>query len=80
MRDNVIIRTRGPHYKEVLNEDTAVKFKECAANELRVPDADKITIARAHRMGNAQSDSNKMMIARLAYDHDVRRLFNNAKH
>lgn len=79
MRDNIIIRSRGPQYKETTDENTASKFREFVARELHVPDADKITITRAHRMGVAQGDSNRMIIAKVAFDHDIRRIFNNAK-
>ena len=78
MRDNLIIKSKGNTYKETLNENTADKFRQFAKNELRVADAERISITRAHRMGSAYGDNNRMMIAKVSYDADQRRLFNNA--
>ena len=79
MRDNVIIRTRGQDYKETINENTASVFWRFVATEMNVPNADKFCITRAHRMGQSRGQHNKMMIAKLAFDNDQRRVFDNAK-
>lgn len=51
MRDNIIIRTTGEEYKEILHEDTCPVVKRFIAKEMRVADANLITITRAHCMG-----------------------------
>lgn len=79
MRDNIIIKTSGPEYKEVNNENTAATVVKFLAKEMRIPNADKIMITRAHRMGQAGNGYNKPMIAKLAYDDDIRKIFANAK-
>ena len=53
MRDHVIVKTKGDIYKERNREDTASVFRNFASSEMRVPDANKININRAHSMGKA---------------------------
>ena len=79
MRDIVIIRTKGATYKECREENTSSVFKRFLAQEMHVPNAEKITITRSHRMGQSIGDMNKMMIANVAFDDDQRRIFDNAK-
>ena len=79
MRDNIIIRTKGTTYKECREENTSSVFKCFLAQEMHVPNAEKITITRPHRMGQSIGDMNKMMIAKVAFDDDQRRIFDNAK-
>ena len=79
MRDNVIVKTKGPTYKEVKDENTASVFRNFLATEMRVPNTDNIMITRAHRMGVASGDTNRMMIAKVNFDGDQRRIFANAK-
>ena len=78
MRDNIIVRTQGAEYKEVSNENTASVFKRFMAKEMHVPDADKLCITRAHRMGQSNERNNRMMIAKVAFDGDQKRIFDNA--
>ena len=79
MRDNIIIKTCGPDYSERRNEDTTYLIRKFLATEMRVPDVDKITILRAHRMGQAGNGFNRPMIAKFAFDCDIKRVFSNAK-
>ena len=81
MRDNIIIRTKGEDYKEVLNEDTAQKVKTFINKELRVAgkETQDIKIHRAHRMGKAVGDKNSMMIAKIPHESDKRKIFSNVK-
>ena len=78
MRMNVIINSVGAAYKERVgetNEQTITIFCDFLRNEMRVADAHKIVIERAHRMGRASETHNRPMIARLHFQTDVNRIF-----
>lgn len=79
MRDNIIIRTKGNDYKANRDEDTASVFRNFVTREMRVADADKIHISRAHRMGQPSGDNNKLIIAKVPSDQDHKRIFANAR-
>ena len=79
MRDNIIIKTKGNTYKEQPKENTTAKFQSFLATEMRIANADRIEIPRAHRMGQATNGFNKMMIAKVPSDPDQKRIFANAK-
>ena len=78
MRDNIIIKTSGTEYKERRDEDTASVVQTFLAKEMKVPYTEKIAIPRAHRMGKAMDGKNRMMIAKIAFDDDLKRIFANA--
>lgn len=78
MRDNLIIRSTGAEYKEKNQENTASIFKTFIAKELHVANSDKVVISRAHRMGQASSDYNKMMIAKIPSSEDQSKILSNA--
>ena len=78
MRDNVIVKTKGETYKEHNDENSAAVFRKFIASEMRVPNAERMMITRAHRMGTAYGDSNRMLIAKVNFDHDQRVIFANA--
>ena len=46
---------------------------------MRVPDANQIDITRAHRMGKASADQNRMIMAKVTYNEDQKRIFDNVK-
>ena len=79
MRDNVIVKTKGDTYKERKGEDTASVFRNFVSSEMCVPDANKIDITRAHRMGKASADKKRIIIAKVTYNEDQKRIFDNAK-
>ena len=79
MRDNVIIRSKGSDYKEMRGENTSSIFKRFLDKELHVPNSEHITISSSHRMGQAVGDANKMIIARLPFAEDRKRIFDNVK-
>lgn len=78
MRDNVIIRSTGDNYKDQRNENTASVFKSFVTRELHVADAEHINIVRAHRMGQANENNNKMIIAKVPAAEDQFKIFSNA--
>ena len=78
MRDNMIIKTKGPKYKETHNEDTSVTFKKFVAQKLHLPNSDRISISRSHRMGKARGEYNCMIIAKVVNDSDQRKILENA--
>ena len=79
MRDNIIIKTHGNKYKEFREEDTASVFRKFVSEELRIPHSNNIDITRAHRMGKPSGDRNAMIIAKLNYASDQKKIFDNAK-
>ena len=79
MRENLIFKTSGQDYKESRNEDTAAIIRRFLATEMHIADAGDIVITRAHRMGQANGDSNRPMIAKFPFDSDIRRIFSNVK-
>ena len=79
MRDNVIIRSKGSDYKAMRGENTSSIFKRFLDKELHVPNSEHITISSSHRMGQAVGDANKMIIARLPFAEDRKRIFDNVK-
>ena len=79
MRDNIIIKTNGNTYKVQPKENTTVKFQSFLATEMRIANADRIEIPRAHRMGQATNGFNKMMIAKLPFNPHQRLIFANTK-
>ena len=78
MRDNFIVKSKGNKYKENKDEDSVATMQRFFADELRIPDADKIPISRAHRMGPAQEGRNRMLIGKIVFDDDQRRILTNA--
>ena len=79
MRDNIIIRSKGEKYKATKDENTATIFRNFVDKELRVADAGNIAIPRAHRMGQASGQFNKMIIAKVPSQSDQSRIFANVK-
>ena len=79
MRDNIIVKTKGETYRELREENTALKFRSFLANEMRVANVDRIEIPRSHRMGRAGNGYNRMMIAKVPMESDQRRIFANTK-
>ena len=79
MRDNLIFKTVGDEYKESRNEHTSSIIRRFLAEEMRIPDVEKIVIARCHRMGKRNEDFNRPMIAKFPLDCDLRRILDNAK-
>ena len=45
---------------------------------MKVPYTEKIAIPCSHRMGTAMDSKNRMMIAKIAFDDDLKRIFSNA--
>ena len=77
MRDNLIVKTQGETYKAIRNEDTGEKFKSFLKDELKIADTQNIKITRAHRMGRGNETNNAMMIAKLPYAQDQKKVFDN---
>ena len=75
MRNNVVIKSKGVLYKEQQNEtyqQTSLIFKNFLRDEMGVPDAHKIVIKRAHRMGFAHAEGfNRPMIANILLQSDL---------
>ena len=78
MWDNMIIKTKGQKYKETHNEDTSVTFKKFVAQELRLPNSDRIFISRSHRMGKGRGKYNRMIKENMVNDSDRRKILENA--
>ena len=78
MRDNIIIRTSGPKYKETREENTASTVRKFLNEEMRIPDTGNISINSSHRMGQAGPGYNKMLIARIPRREDHNKIFDNA--
>lgn len=78
MRDNIIIRSKGAKYKPTRDENTSQKVKMFLNDEMKVPDSNNIIMPRAHRMGQSFGDYNRMMIAKVPHEEDMRKIFNNA--
>ena len=79
MRDNLIIKTSGATYKEIRDEKTDVTIRKFLRDEMRIPDAEGITINSSHRMGQASGNYNRMLIARIPKRGDHNKIFDNAK-
>ena len=79
MHDYVIIRTKGAAYKECRKENTSSVFRRFLVQEMHVPNAEKIIMTRSNRMGQSIRDMHKIMIAKVAFDGEQRRIFDNAK-
>ena len=79
MRENLIINTSGATYKEIREEKTDVTIRKFLRDEMRIPDADGITINSSHRMGQASGNYNRMLIARIPKRGDHNKIFDNAK-
>lgn len=78
MRDNIIIRSKGATYKESRDENTDSVFQAFVGTEMRVAGAENIHVARAHRMGHAFQDNNRMIIAKVPNQGDHSKIFANA--
>ena len=78
MRDNIIIKTSGPKYKETHEEDTANTVRKFLNDEMRIAGSANISINSSHRMGQAGAGYNRMLIARLPRRDDQNKIFHNA--
>ena len=78
MRDNLIITTRGPAYKEIREEQTESTVRKFPTDEMRIPNEDNMCINSSHRMGQANGNCNRMLIARLPHRKDQTTNFDNA--
>ena len=79
MRMNLVIKSKGELYKEQRGENyqtTVLLFRNFLRDEMGVPDAHKIVITRAHRMGFAPEGFNRPMIANLLMQSDIDRIMN----
>ena len=59
------IKSKGGVYKEVTNENTAVRFQTFLKTELRMADTDTIEIPKARRMGRASNGFSRMITAKV---------------
>ena len=78
MRDNIIIKTSGPTYKETREEQTESTVRKFLTDEMRIPNVENICINSSHRMGQANGNFNRMLIARLPRRRDQTAIFDNA--
>ena len=78
MRDNVIIKTSGPAYKETREEQTESTVRKFLTDEMRIPNVNNMCINSSHRMGQANGNYNRMLIARLPRRKDQAAIFDNA--
>ena len=78
MRDNIIVKTKGECYKEKRDENTTSVFQTFFRQELKVANAEQISIPWAHRMGWAGNGFNRMVISKVPQAEDQERIFMNA--
>ena len=78
MRDNILIKTSGPKYKETHEEDTANTVQKVLNDEMRIADSANISINSSNLMGQAGAGYNRMLIMRLPQRDDQNKIFDNA--
>ena len=78
MRDDLIITTSGPAYKETREEQTESTVRKFLTDEMRIPNENNMCINSSHRMGQANGNFNRMLIARLPRRKDQTTIFDNA--
>ena len=78
MRDNIIIKTTGPVYKDIQDENTDCTIRRFLKDEMHIANVEDIRINSSHRMGQASANYNKMLIARLPCRSDQSKIFDNA--
>ena len=78
MRDNIIIKTSGPTYKETREEQTESTVRKFLTDEMRIPNVE-IYVLTAHTAWHRQmANFNRMLIARLPRHRDQTVIFDNA--
>ena len=78
MRDNIIIKTSGPTYKETREEQTESTVRKFLTDEMRIPNVENMYINSSHRMGQANGNFNRMLIDRLQRRRDQTAIIDNA--
>ena len=79
MRDNIIIKTTGPKYKDIQDENTDSTIRRFLKDEMHIANVEDIRMNSSHRMGQASANfNNKMLIARLPCRTDQSKIFDNA--
>ena len=79
MRDNLVFKTSGVAYKEMKEENTDAILRKFLAQEMHIADVNDLTILRIHRMGQANGNQNRPIIAKFAFDSDIRKIFSNVR-
>ena len=61
----------------ILDEDTDAVLRKFLSKEMHISNVDELTIPRAHRIGFADRNKNRSIIAKFVFDSDIRKIFNN---